>query len=104
LSDRLPVVFTSRANRHVEQASTWWVRNRTKAPLALEEDFDDALELISTQPNLGSIAKDVDLAGVRRLFLNRVGYFLYYRVIGEPPATIQIVALWHARRATGPKL
>lgn len=104
MSDHLPITFTSRANRHLEKASTWWERNRTKAPLAIAEDVEEALELIATQPHIGPLAKDVDLVGVRRVFLNRVGYYIYYRVIGEPPTSIQIVAFWHARRATGPKL
>jgi hypothetical protein len=104
LIERLSVIFTSRANRHVEQASAWWERNRTRAPFAIAEDLDEALELISTQPHIGAMAKDVDLPGVRRVFLNRVGYYLYYRVIGDPPASLQVVAFWHARRATSPKL
>jgi plasmid stabilization system protein ParE len=104
LSERLPVTFTRRANRHIEQASAWWERNRLKAPLAIPEDVEEVLELISTQPHIGALAKDVDLADVRRVFLNRVGYYLYYRVIGEPPTSIEVVALWHARRAGGPKL
>jgi plasmid stabilization system protein ParE len=104
LSDRLPVIFSSRANRHVEQASAWWERNRTRAPFAVAEDLEEALELIATQPYIGPVAKDVDLPDVRRVFLNRVGYYIYYRVIGDPPASVQVVALWHGRRATGPKL
>jgi len=104
LSDRLRVSFTPRADRHLERAKAWWERNRTKARLAIVEDVEEVLELISTQPYIGALTKDVDLAGVRRVFLNRVGYYIYYRCIGDPPASIQIVAFWHARRATGPKL
>jgi len=40
---------------------------------------------------------------IRRVLLNRVNYFLYYRPQIESQ-TIEVVALWRARRGSGPRL
>jgi len=104
VTDRLPVKFTRRADRHVDQARIWWWENRTKAPEALAQDLEQAIALISTQPHVGAFARDVRMPNVRRVYLNRVGYYLYYRVHGNPPNTIQVVAFWHSARGSNPRL
>jgi len=104
VTERLEVSFTPRASRHVAKAKDWWLRNRTKAPQALREDLDKALDLISTHPYIGEVARNVRLAGVHRVYLNRVRYFLYYRVHGDPPVSIEVLAFWHASRGSGPRL
>ncbi len=43
------------------------------------------------------------LAGVRRLHLKRIRYYLYYRV-KDDPQQVEILALWHTSRGTGPDL
>jgi plasmid stabilization system protein ParE len=87
----------------VGEAKRWWRANRTKAPNALEEELRTTLELISSTPLIGAVARNIALPGVRRIFLNRVNYFLYYRP-DVKSQRIEIVALWHARRGTGPRL
>jgi plasmid stabilization system protein ParE len=103
LSDRFTIAFTARASREVATARRWWRANRTKAPDALEEDLRTALDLIANTPGIGAIARNVTLPGVRRLFLNRANYFLYYRP-RLPTRSVEIVALWHARRGGEPRL
>ncbi|HEX6099961.1 MAG TPA: type II toxin-antitoxin system RelE/ParE family toxin [Thermoanaerobaculia bacterium] len=103
MSDRFAVAFTPRASREVAEAKRWWRANRTKAPDALEEELRTTLDLIASTPGIGAVARNVALPGVRRIFLNRVNYFLYYRPRTESH-TIEVVALWHARRGTGPGL
>ena len=85
------------------EAKRWWRANRTKAPDALEDELRTALDLMETTPGIGAVARNVTLPGVRRIFLNRVNYFIYYRPIVES-RIVQVVALWHARRGTGPRL
>ncbi|MFL6244996.1 MAG: type II toxin-antitoxin system RelE/ParE family toxin [Thermoanaerobaculia bacterium] len=97
------VAFTPRASREVTEAKRWWRTNRTKAPNALEEELRTALDLIATTPAIGAVARNVSLPDVRRIFLNRVNYFLYYRP-NAVSQTVEVVALWHARRGTGPRL
>lgn len=38
--------------------------------------------------------------GVRSIWLERIGYLLYYRVIGD---VVLVVAIWHAARGSRPK-
>ena len=101
---RLPVHFTRRAARPGAAAGRWWHANRTKAPRALREELAQALQLVTAQPDAGATARNVRLAGVRRVLLRRVSYHLYYRLVESPSRSIQVVALWHAGRGDGPKL
>jgi plasmid stabilization system protein ParE len=103
LNERYTVAFTPRASREVGEAKRWWRANRTKAPNALEEELRTALDLIATTPGIGAVARNLTLPGVRRIVLNRVNYFLYYRPRTES-RIVEVVALWHARRGTGPRL
>ena len=50
MSQRLPVSFTRRASKHVDEAGQWWRENRAKAPEALREELDQALQLIASHP------------------------------------------------------
>jgi plasmid stabilization system protein ParE len=103
LNERFTVAFTPRASREVAEAKRWWRANRTKAPDALEEEIETTLDLIATTPGIGAVARNVTLPGVRRIFLSRVNYFVYYRPRAQS-RTVEVVALWHARRGTGPRL
>lgn len=62
MSHRLPVSFTRRASRDVDEAGRWWHDNRTKAPEALREELDQALQLVASQPDVGAIARNAKLA------------------------------------------
>ena len=103
MTERFAIAFTPRASREVAEAKRWWRANRTKAPQALEEELRSALELIRSTPAIGAVARNVALPGVRRLFLNRVNYFIYYRINSESHIA-EVVALLHARRGSGPRL
>ena len=61
------------------------------------------MQLVASHPEAGAIARNVELAGVRRILLRRVGYHLYYRRF-DSPASIQVVAFWHASRGEAPGL
>ena len=43
------------------------------------------------------------VAGVRRIHLTRIRYYLFYRVVSDPQA-IEILALWHSSRQGTPAL
>ena len=104
MNSLLPVAFTRRALNHVEEAGHWWRENRTKAPEALQEELQNAFQLIATQPDVGATARNVKLPGVRRILLRRVNYHLYYRLVESPVRSVQVVALWHASRGKAPGL
>ena len=103
MSGPFRVVIVSSAARAIVEAADWWVANRSKASAAFAEELERALQLLSSQPLIGAQARNVKLAGVRRIHLPRVHYHLYYRVIAEPP-TIEVLALWHTKRGTSPDL
>lgn len=100
----LIVEFTASAARQVEDAARWWRANRLKAPDALVEDLTSALQLLSSQPGVGAIARNTRLRGVRRVHLNRIGYHIYYRLQGDPAVSLQVVAFWHTSRGSGPRV
>jgi plasmid stabilization system protein ParE len=104
VSQPLPINFTLRASRQVTEAGIWWREHRSKAPDALHEELQQGLQLIASQPEIGAIARNVKLAGVRRILLRRVGYHVYYRRVHSPDASIQVVAFWHASRGDAPRL
>ena len=79
----LPVVFTLRAAREVQEAHRWWTDNRPAASSAIQAEVERAIGLIALQPAIGAKATSVRLRNVRRVALLRIDYFLYYRVQPE---------------------
>ena len=103
MSGPFPVRIVSSAARAIVEAAEWWVANRSKAPDAFAVELERALQLIASQPLIGALARNVTLAGVRRIHLPRVHYHLYYRVVSDP-MTVEILALWHTKRGSSPDL
>ena len=97
MSRKLPLQVTRRAAREIRAASSWWDENRPAAPEAFRDAIDKAFELIRSQPDIGAIATNVRLPGVRRILLSKIRYYLYYR-LRERPRTVEVVALWHTSR------
>ena len=83
MSGSLPIVFGQLAAEQIRIANDWWRANRPKAPHAFSEDLTQATALLALQPHLGARARNLVLAGVRRVHLARIRYDLYYRVIQE---------------------
>ena len=95
------VWVTKRAEAHIEQAADWWEKNRPLAPEALDEELAEAFSLLSKQAAIGAPALNTNTKGVRRVHLARVHYYLYYKVRGDE---VQVLALWHTSRGSGPRL
>jgi plasmid stabilization system protein ParE len=57
--------------------------------------------LLAEQPGIGAKYQGLRTPGVRRLFLSRVGYFIYYKVESD---SLHVVAFWHSRRGRQPVL
>lgn len=64
-------------------------------------DVEAALALLVEEPGIGTKVETARSEVVRRLYLPRVGYFVYYRVRGT---FLEVVAFWHSRRGVGPSL
>jgi hypothetical protein len=76
-------------------------RTRRAAPGAIATDFGQAVALLAAQPGLGARDEDSRTPGVRRLFLNRVGYFIYCK---QQSGDLQVLAFWHSSREYQPRL
>jgi plasmid stabilization system protein ParE len=97
---RLKLRLSSRAARQIETASLWWRKHRDKAPTAFDDDIAEAFDLIRENSSIGRPVR-ISRRLARRLYLERVGYFLFY---SEPHYdVIEIGALWHASRGSRPR-
>jgi plasmid stabilization system protein ParE len=64
------------------------------------DEFERAIRLIETRPEIGVRVKDIAGPSVRRLLLPRTRYYLYYRLAADD--LLEVVAIWHASRGSGP--
>ena len=97
----LRVKISARAGFQIRRAAQWWLENRPAAPGAIAEDISESLKLLSEQPGIGTKYEGARAGTVRRLYMSRVGYFLYYRVSEN---VLEVLAFWHASRGKQPKL
>jgi plasmid stabilization system protein ParE len=90
-----------RAESQIRVAADWWLENRPKAPEAFSEEIERAFDLVRALPSVGEPVAHPKLRGVRRVFLGRIRYYLYYQA---SPATeiVEVLAVWHASRGKGP--
>ncbi|HEV7515958.1 MAG TPA: type II toxin-antitoxin system RelE/ParE family toxin [Thermoanaerobaculia bacterium] len=79
----LDVRIKPRAQREIERAAEWWAQNRPSAPGAVRKDVEAAVALLAEEPGIGTRVETPRSDIVRRLFLPRVRYFVYYRVRGQ---------------------
>ena len=97
----LRVKISARAAAQARKAAEWWLENRPSAPGAVAADIGESILLLAEHPGIGARFQGARLPGVRRLYLGRIGYFLYYRATED---TLEVLALWHARRESQPRL
>lgn len=97
----LRVKVSARAASQTDEAAEWWAENRPAAPGAVRTDIGDALALLAQQPGIGSLHESARTPGVRRLFLGRIRYFVYYRSTRD---TLEVLAVWHESRGSAPRL
>jgi plasmid stabilization system protein ParE len=100
LTAGLPVLVLRRARRQIAEAGAWWRKNRPKAPEAFREELERAFELLVHHPDVGVQIEGTEFMGVRRIHLNRVHYFLYFRRSAQ---AIEILELWHTSRGSTPR-
>jgi plasmid stabilization system protein ParE len=95
----LELHVSRRAGAEIERIVKWWAENRPAAPGAVRKDLKAALELLLEQPDLGSKVEQASSAGIRRFHLDRVHYWVYYRVRAN---RLEVVSVWHSSRSAGP--
>jgi len=62
-------------------------------------DLQAALDLLLVQPDSGSRVMQASSPEVRRFYLDRIRYWVYYRVQGN---RFEVLSVWHANRGEGP--
>ena len=95
------LLVTGRAAQEIEAAGEWWQANRPASPRLFRTELSRALQLIAVRPELGARATNIGLEGVRRVLLSRIRYHLYYRVAAD---RVEVLALWHSSRGSGPSV
>ena len=95
----LELFVSRRAGREIERIVKWWAVNRPAAPGAVRQDLQAALELLLVQPDIGVRVKEASSPEVRRLHLDRIRYWVYYRVRQN---RLEVLSLWHSSRGSGP--
>ena len=95
------IEITPIAVAQIERAAVWWAQHRPAAPDAIRVDFEEAVGLLAQEPGVGSRSRTARYPALRRLFLSRVNYHIYYRI---EPGKVVIMAFWHASRGRRPAL
>lgn len=98
---RLRLHVVPDAERQIRRAADWWRANRPAARSLFHRELRRGFELVTTRPEAGPPALDVELSGVRRIHLYRIRYHLYYTIEGD---SVEILALWHTSREERPPL
>jgi plasmid stabilization system protein ParE len=101
LSTPLPIKVAPRAQVQIEEAAAWWAQNRPAAPGAIRNELARILGILSMQPGIGVPERRRRIRGLRRVHLSRIDYYILYRV---SDGVLEILAFWHTRRGSQPKL
>jgi plasmid stabilization system protein ParE len=97
----LRLFITRRAAHEIRRAAQWWADNRPAAPGAVRADLQATLNILREQPQVGTDVEDASSTGVRRIYLDRTRYWVYYRVRRD---TLEVLSLWHGSRGSDPAL
>lgn len=95
----LELFVSRRAAREIERIVQWWAVNRPAAPGAVRQDLQAALNLLRVQPDIGVRINEASSPDVRRLHLDRIRYWVYYRVRLN---RLEVLTVWHSSRGSGP--
>jgi plasmid stabilization system protein ParE len=95
----LELRITRRAAADIERIAQWWQDHRPAAPGAVDADLQTALKLLLLQPGMGTAVVQAKSPGVRRFHLDRIRYYVYFRVSQN---RLEVLAVWHSSRGSNP--
>jgi plasmid stabilization system protein ParE len=101
LNAPLSIKVSPRAQAQIEEAAAWWAQNKPGAPRAIPDELARILSILLTQPGIGVTERRQRIRGLRRVNLSRIDYYILYRV---SRGVLEILAFWHTRRGSPPKL
>ncbi len=97
------VVLVDEAEQQLKSIDRWWQANRQASPDLFLDELDQAIELLSELPDIGSPFKRTKRPGIRRLLLQRSKYWVYY-FHDRRRSLIYILTLWSTFRGSDPSL
>lgn len=92
------VSFTSTARHQVDIEHQWWLENRDQRQV-FGDELGSAVTLLALLPGVGTPYELSPVAGVRRLYLDKIACHLYYTYDDKQ---VIVRSLWGARRGRGP--
>lgn len=81
----------------VVKITQWWRENRQAAPKLFQNELDDALVLIASNPALGRRARSRRVGNARVVTLQRSGYLVFYQVL-PLSHEVSVVHIRHGKR------
>jgi plasmid stabilization system protein ParE len=100
---RYCVGFSRSADAQIEMIEAWWRENRPAAPEMFSRELEAVVRLLEISPLIGKAYPDAPVPEVRRLLIGRSRYHVYWKVDAASHA-VTVLAVWHARRGSGPRL
>jgi plasmid stabilization system protein ParE len=100
---RYRVGFSRTADAQIEMIEAWWRENRPAAPDMFSRELETAVHLLEMSPLIGKAYPEAPVPEVRRLLIGRSRYHIYWEV-DAGSQVVTVLAVWHARRGSGPSL
>ncbi len=97
------VVLVDEAEQQLKRIDRWWLAHRQASPDLFLDEFDQAIDLLSELPDIGSPFKRTNRPGIRRLLLRRSNYWVYY-FHDRRRSIVYILAIWSTFRGSAPRL
>ncbi len=95
------VTLVDIADEHLAEIDAWWTANRLEAPTLFLDEFEKAVSLLASVPDIGARFPRARVSGVRRLLLRRSRYYVYY-VHDARRSAVHILAIWSTSRGSEP--
>jgi plasmid stabilization system protein ParE len=97
----LQLFVSRRAAREIGRVAGWWAVNRPAAPGAVRKDLEAAFAVLLEQPGMGGAVTEASSPGLRRFHVDRIRYWVYYRVRGT---RLEVLSDWHSSRGGDPSV
>lgn len=98
----MKIVLLAEAQRRFEAEDEWWRENRDAKDLFIDE-FEETLERIGANPELGRTYRLTRGKLIQRVLMNKTRCYVYYFHDREQDL-LEVHTVWGAHRERGPSL
>ena len=95
--ERFEIRVAERAMMEIRRISRWWRKHRRASPLLFDRELDTILELMESQPEIGTRRRLAGVGDVHVVILRRSRYLVAYQILPEDKQ-VWIVRVRHASR------